>query len=71
MRHKDKPLDKNDPNVKDRKCLRCSTMFLSTWSGNRVCLECKPLFTSDCNSSIDIYNVVVSDSRRHSTGDSK
>ena len=26
---------------KERKCLRCSKMFLSMWNGNRICQKCK------------------------------
>lgn len=37
---KNKP-DRDDPQVKDRKCLKCLKMFLSEWSGNRVCDQCK------------------------------
>lgn len=33
--------DLTDPNVKERKCLHCSTKFLSSWSGNRICDICK------------------------------
>jgi len=29
------------PSQKTRKCLFCSTDFLSEWSGERVCKKCK------------------------------
>ena len=29
------------PTAKERRCLRCSTTFLSAWAGERVCPRCK------------------------------
>lgn len=29
------------PTAKERSCLRCSTIFLSAWAGERVCPRCK------------------------------
>lgn len=34
-------LDPSDTNVKNRSCLMCTTSFLSSWNGNRICSTCK------------------------------
>lgn len=31
----------NDPEVKERMCLKCLLTFVSQWAGNRICDVCK------------------------------
>lgn len=56
-RHKNPPIDPDDPEVKERKCLMCHTMFVSLWAGNRICWDCTPSFRYEDSKAMD--NAVI------------
>lgn len=45
--------------VRERMCLACLHVFVSSWAGNRICDNCKQLWTIKADSAIVEHGGVI------------